>query len=89
MAVSPDEGGEAGGGEAGAAATVTVTVLLTLPVELVAMRVKVLVLDSVAVALPEVGTLPPPGDRVTEVAPDVLHVRSDVPAPLMGMPLSR
>lgn len=39
-------------------------------------------LESVAVALPEAGTLPPPGDRTTEVAPDVLHVNSDVPAPL-------
>lgn len=38
-------------------------------------------LDSVVAALPDVGTLPPPGDKVTEVAPEVLHVRSEVPAP--------
>jgi hypothetical protein len=86
VAVSPDDGGEGGGGEAGgevgAAATVTVTVLLTLPAELVAVRVKVLVLDRVAVALPDEGTSPPPGDSVTVLAPEVLHVRSDVPAPL-------
>jgi len=85
VAVSPDDGGEGCGGEAGgevgAAATVTVTVLLTLPAELVAVRVKVLVLDRVAVALPDKGTSPP-GDSVTEEAPEVLHVRSDVPAPL-------
>ena len=41
-----------------------------------------MVLGTATVALPEAETLPPPGDRVTDVAPEVLHVKSDMPPPL-------
>jgi len=41
------------------------------------------VLDSVATAVPDAGTLPPPGDSVTEVAPVTFHDRVELPPALM------